>query len=279
MSFRIRPMDAGDVAAGLQLVESAGWNQTRSDWERFLVMSAGGCFVAEIDSQVVGTVATISYEDRFAWIGMVLVDPACRGKGIGGGLLKQALDYLGGRNLPCVKLDATPRGKPLYEKLGFSLEYELERWELTRPTTNATAGIPAPLHAELLTLDREVFGADRSPLLRSVASEFPEFVLEARRAGNLSGYSFGRRGALADHLGPWVARDQSCARELLNGFLRRAGSNRVFADALKQNDWSVRLLREQGFRYSRTLTRMYRGRNAFPGRPELQGAILGPEFG
>jgi hypothetical protein len=48
---------------------------------------------------------------------------------------------------------------------------------------------------------------------------------------------------------------------------------------MKNSPWAMKILRERGFQYSRSLTRMYRGRNDFPGRPELQGAILGPEFG
>jgi hypothetical protein len=34
-----------------------------------------------------------------------------------------------------------------------------------------------------------------------------------------------------------------------------------------------------GFTEQRELIRMYRGKNAYPGTPEKQFAILGPEFG
>jgi hypothetical protein len=34
-----------------------------------------------------------------------------------------------------------------------------------------------------------------------------------------------------------------------------------------------------GFIEQRSLTRMYKGRNSRPGKPEKQFAILGPEFG
>ncbi|MGB8295229.1 MAG: GNAT family N-acetyltransferase, partial [Polyangia bacterium] len=87
-------MTPADVAAGMRLKEIAGWNQTQEDWERFLRASPEGCFVAEWNGQVVGTVTTIVYEGRFAWIGMVLVDPQMRGKGIGTALLEKAIDHL-----------------------------------------------------------------------------------------------------------------------------------------------------------------------------------------
>ena len=272
-------MTPDDIPAGMRLKEIAGWNQTRGDWERFLRASPQGCFVADTQGQVVGTVATISYEARFAWIGMVLVDPAWRGKGIGTRLLEIAIEHLARCAVPTIKLDATPQGHPLYEKLGFVCEYEIERWQLQHTPLRQAPVKANPVTGEMLDRDREIFGADRSALLRSIASEHPQFVLQARNEGKLTAYSFGRRGDLADQLGPWVAQDESSARDLLDEFLLRSRGEKVFVDAMKSNPWAVKLLRGRGFEYSRPLVRMYRGRNDFPGRPELQGAILGPEFG
>jgi len=280
MDFHLRVMTPGDIPAGMRLKELAGWNQTRGDWERFLAASPAGCFVAEAGSQVVGSVATITYEERFAWIGMVLVDPVTRGRGIGTKLLEQSIKYLDGCQVPSMKLDATPQGKPIYEKLGFKSEYEIERWMLKRPAApHAAAKAETPELEDALTLDHEVFGADRSGLLRSMACEAPEFVLQARSGGELTGYAFGRRGSRADQLGPWIARDGAAAREMLDEFLRRAFRELIFVDALCDSPWALPLLRARGFEHSRPLTRMFRGRNDFPGRPDLQGAIMGPEFG
>ena len=279
MDISLRVMTPNDIPAGMRLKEIAGWNQTRGDWERFLLASPQGCFVAEADGEAAGTVATISYEGRFAWIGMVLVDPARRSQGIGTKLLAEAIAYLDGCGIPCMKLDATPQGKPLYEKLGFVPEYELERWQLLGTRAPDAPDATGSLTEELLDQDREVFGADRNALLRSIALEHPGLVLETRTQGKLTGYSLGRHGALADHLGPWVAQDEASARRLLDEFLLRSRSPRAFVDGMKSSSWAVTLLRERGFQLSRPLTRMYRGRNDFPGRPELQGAILGPEFG
>ncbi len=279
MSIHLRPMTPADIPAGMWLKEIAGWNQTRSDWERFLFASPHGCFVAEINDKVAGTAATISYESRFAWIGMVLVDPGWRGQGIGTELLKKAIAHLDGCNIRCMKLDATPQGKPLYEKLGFVCEYELERWQLQRPPALGVETAANVLAEDMLEHDREIFGADRGALLRSIALEFPAFVLRARKSANLTGYCFGRSGALADQLGPWVAQDEPSARDLLDEFLLRSRREAIFVDAMRSSPWAIKLLRERNFQYVRSLTRMYRGRNDFRGRPELQGAILGPEFG
>ena len=275
----IRAMTPADISAGMRLKDAAGWNQTKEDWARFVEGNPEGCFVADWNGEVAGTVTTLIYEDRFAWIGMVLVRPELRGRGIGTALLVKAIDYLDARRIPCAKLDATPQGKPVYERLGFQIEYELERRTLRREH-----GAGAALHTvenieAVLAADRDIFGADRSALLRSIANAAPEFVAVARRGGALSGYALGRRGSHADHLGPWVARTEPAARETLENFLLRSRRDVVFVDVVKDNPWAPGLLMEKGFEFSRALTRMYRGENAHPGQPDLVCAILGPEFG
>src|SRR5947208_12550472 len=140
MSAHLRLMTEADIPAGMRLKELAGWNQTPSDWERFLRASPAGCFVAELDGRVCGTATTIVYEGRFAWIGMVLVDPEYRSRGIGTRLLGQAIEHLDAARVPTLKLDATPQGRPIYAKLGFVSEYEVERWALERRPDLAGAG-------------------------------------------------------------------------------------------------------------------------------------------
>lgn len=278
--MKLRLMTTNDIPTGMRLKDLAGWNQTTFDWERFLGASPDGCFVAELESCVCGSVTTIIYGALLAWIGMVLVDPEYRGQGIGTRLLERAIKHLDDSGVPTVKLDATPQGKPIYEKFGFRSEYEIERWKLQRP-----AGLTEPrackgaVSVEILRLDYRVFGADRSNLLRSLAAEAPDFTVIKARRGEISGYSFGRRGSHADHLGPWVARDEDTARELLCEFLLRSVREFVFVDCVKTNPWAQSLLAGHGFEFSRPLTRMFRGANDNPGRQDLLGAILGPEFG
>src|SRR5437763_9608438 len=182
-AMRLRIMTMADIPAGMRLKEIAGWNQTAADWKRFLEAGPAGCFAAEEDRRVCGTATTISFENRFAWVGMVLVDPQYRGRGIGTQLLKSAIEYLDGLKIPAIKLDATPQGKPLYEKLEFVCEYEIERWTLRRPASEAAKvsgfGARAALSPELLEsickADQEIFGADRGFLLKSLHEDAPEF--------------------------------------------------------------------------------------------------------
>jgi len=285
--MNLRLMAKADIPAGMRLKDLAGWNQTAADWERFLAASPAGCFVAEIEGHVCGTATTIVYEGRFAWIGMVLVDPEYRGRGVGTRLLERTIEHLDGLGVPTLKLDATPQGKPLYAKLGFVSEYEIERWMLKRrledPSGTFTLGerimIERPDLNAMAKLDRLVFGADRSALLSSLDDQAPEFTVAIDAAGELAGYVLGRHGSRADHLGPWVAKDEASARSLLVEFMRRSKRECIFIDCVRPSRFACELVRDLGFEFTRPLTRMYRGANRYPGTPGLVGAIVGPEFG
>lgn len=281
--MRLRTMTTKDIADGVRLNALAGWNQTGADWARFLIASPGGCFVVEEGATVVGTVATLSYQDRFAWIGMVLVDPEYRNRGIGTELLRKAIEHLDETRISTLKLDATPAGKPLYEKMGFVGEYEIERWILRRTAGDERTVNEGRLRTErmpeIFAHDREVFGADRSGLLRSLDEQASDLTLAPGSGSYLQGYAFGRRGLFADHLGPWTAADPETGKTMLEDFLSRSSRDTVIVDALQSSRLAGELLRNRGFTIARPLTRMYRGPNRFPGKPESLCAILGPEFG
>src|SRR5581483_5110798 len=104
MTHHIRVMNDADIPAAMRLKDSAGWNQTISDWRFFLESSPQGCFAAEIEGELIGTSATATYESKLAWIGMIIVDERFRGQGIGKALLQRAIEYLDSRHIPCMKL-------------------------------------------------------------------------------------------------------------------------------------------------------------------------------
>jgi len=85
--------------------------------------------------------------------------------------------------------------------------------------------------------------------------------------------------AFADHLGPCMATSRVAAEQLLREFLARSSRETLIVDCIKSNPGVVATLASFGFVLSRPLTRMVRGPNVYPGRPDSLWAILGPEFG
>ncbi len=279
---QIRLMNLGDIAAGIRLRGLAGWNQTEQDWQRFLTLNPEGCFAAEHDGEVCGTVTTLAYEKRFGWIGMVLVDPARRGQGIGTRLLRQGMASLKANGIETLKLDATPMGRPLYLQLGFEDEYQIERWEGVAHADSKASMNPMTLEQleRVCRWDREVFGADRGRLLTCLWKEGARYSAVLCSGSHISGYVFGRAGSRAHYLGPWVAEHGSGAAEILvREFFARVPGEQVFVDICCENMEARALVEAAGFRHQRVLTRMFHGPNRHPGLPRLVCGIAGPELG
>ena len=276
----LRPMRAADVADGLRLCRAAGWNQLARDWEQFLALTPDGARVAESGGRVVGTVATMRYGARFGWIGMVLVDPAHRGHGIGTRLLDEGLSLLG--DLPLARLDATPAGYPLYLRRGFVEESRLQRMQAIVPEGLAVPAAIDPMAPadlpEVAALDEPAFGAGRAAMLRWMLEGAPQYAWVARSAGRLAGYVLGRRGHDFEHLGPLVAPDVETARRLATACLRAHAGRAFVADVPEHATAWLQVLESLGFRALRPLIRMSKGAAPVP-RDRSQFAILGPEFG
>lgn len=278
-----RPLVDGDIPAGLALCRAAGWNQTREDWELFLSLGRrAGVVAVDEDGEVRGTAATIRYEDHFCWIGMVLVDPSRRGEGIGRRLLEEALELVA--DVATVKLDATPAGRKIYVKLGFTDEYPISRMELGAiPFERLPESRARPLAQEdmfsVTDFDRDVFGANRSGLLKAIVKRTSDYSFVYYQGDEIRAYCLGRLGYRFTHIGPVVATDFESARHVVSAALRNCQGMPVIIDALHHaTEWRA-WLSELGFVEQRPLIRMYRGENRWPGLPQKQFAILGPEFG
>ena len=278
-----RTMKVDDIPAGLSLCRSARWNQRLQDWELFLNMSPEGCRVALDESgTVVGTVTTVRYENHFSWIGMVLVDPARQRQGIGMDLLKESLNIL--KDDATVKLDATPAGREVYLKLNFMDEYPLSRMlcasiSLDRLSASDTRPIQQIDLLKLFESDREVFGASRKTVLEWMWKAAPQYAFLIEAKGQIKGYCFGRSGHNYTHIGPIITKDVNNAINLAAAALQNCLGRPVVVDALHHSPEWLAWLSSIGFIEQRSLRRMYRGSNAWPGTPENQFAILGPEFG
>lgn len=269
----LRPLAVADIPLVDEFRQAAGWNQTRQDWERFIRQEPEGCFLATWNGIPAGTVTTITYGQKLAWIGMMLVDPDYRRRGISTVLMQRALTFLKGRGIHCIKLDATPAGEPVYQKLGFQPEWELQRWVRVASETcvKSTHKDGCSVLEENLLLDLEAFGADRSRWLTKL---WNQSCVQATTAG----YGLMRNGVVADYLGPVIARDEATAAEIVKQLLCRSECQ-VYWDIPCPNNAAARLATSLGFVPVRRLLRMWTGQELICGRPCLQYGICDPATG
>lgn len=281
--LRLRLLTRADLSFADSVRALAGWNQTIADWERFLAAEPDGCFLAEWNGAAAGTATTIVYGSTLAWIGMVLVHPDYRRRGIGRALLERCVEHLRGRGVRCIKLDATPAGKKVYDGLGFKDEWPLTRWERSAarlPKAEWHAGIRDCRDAEAVeSLDTAAFGVSRKKLLEPLMKQSLCALACKSEAGKVQGYGLLREGSAAFYLGPVVAESAGVGVKLVNVLVAGAQGERIYWDIPERNIPAVELAKALGFKPQRTLMRMYLGENLAPGNPLQQFGIAGPEVG
>jgi creatinine amidohydrolase/Fe(II)-dependent formamide hydrolase-like protein/GNAT superfamily N-acetyltransferase len=278
----VRPLEPWDLEDGFRLARLAGWNQLIEDWRLVQALSPDGHFAACRNGALVGTTATVSYEGRVSWVAMVLVDPAMRRRGIATLMMQAALDRLA--SCGDVKLDATPAGRAVYLKLGFRDECELNRLAaasvpaLPAPGPGIRPMTPADLPA-VTALDARVFGVPRGDLLARLLAMTPGYAFVAEEARGLTGFCLGRHGAAAEYAGPVSAESEDTARQLAAAVFGKMRGRAAYIDVFASQPGWQGWLKSLGFAEQRMFTRMGKGPNAHPGKPESRFAIAGPEFG
>jgi GNAT superfamily N-acetyltransferase len=273
----IEPLGPDAAAEGLALTVDAGWNQTVDDWAFFLrhgtVFGARGAA-----GKLLATAALLPYSAGFAWVSLVIVAQAQRGRGLGTRMLNHCIATLRSFGLVGM-LDATPAGEKVYAPLGFKPVFGLERWQ------GAGGGVPQhgdrvrPLAAarmeRIVALDAQAFGAQRDILLAEYRARAGTRAFELADGG---GYALRRRGRIASQVGPVVAANPHDALALIDAAVASTPGP-ILLDVPDQWTGIAAWLRSRGFAIQRPFLRMALGRDAAYGDPAHIFAIAGPEYG
>lgn len=256
MPFVVDRLRDTDLEAGLRLSTQAGWNQVAADWRRVFDLCPDGFLAGRLDGKVVATGSVAAIGDRIRWIGLILVDEACRGQGFGSIMMDRCLEIARGGDR-IVGLDASDFGRPIYLKKGFVDVAPIDRWS----GVLRAAGDPRDVEIAgsesfdaIAELDRQACGVDRSPLLRNLLSD-PQAMCFVSRGLRLNGFAFLLPGRVTPHLGPVVAKDGAICADLLALASNRLGSSPVIVDALRTPEVSY-LWEKSGLTIQRKLTRM-----------------------
>lgn len=283
-SVEIKKMTLGDVEDAMQLVLSEGWNQTKDDWDLLINGSQNICLVAKIEGKLVATATAMNYSNKVAWIGMVLVSKENRGKGMSKVLLNSLFEGL--KSCQSIKLDATPAGQSVYEKVGFVDEYLIDRMVNTSfnndlPKLNGQLArkiqeddIPA-----IIEFDKQVFGVDRTQLIRTMVSKYPNKSWVLEQNNTITGFILGRKGNKYHQIGPLSADSLADAKILMTQVLENLKGQPIIIDVLDDKGECAEWLSSIGFVKQRDFSRMYKGDNLYYGNTLCQYLICGPEFG
>lgn len=213
----VRVLGIDDLAACQRLAIDRDWGAEDRKW-RFL-FSVGDVYgVDDENGELAGTVVSTPYGKDVAAISMVLVAERHERQGLGGRMMRHAMDDAGTASL-C--LTATENGRPLYERLGFRAvalctSYKGEAEGLSGRGTSVPASVPAEDAdmAAIQALDAEVFGADRSDMLNGLPA-FCESFRVVRDGSGIEGFGGMWRNDDQAVIGPVIAQDAETAVALI----------------------------------------------------------------
>jgi N-acetylglutamate synthase-like GNAT family acetyltransferase len=273
-------------------VESAGWAYALPDIERLVSVDPEGMLVAtagrERADEVLGCVYA-SMWGSLGFIGLLLVRPDMRGRGLGGRLAREGVRALRARGCSCVGLDAVPEAITLYQRLGFAPEWESMRMAVDtsvvdRPRTSVRAREATDDDmATVLLLDRLGWGADRSRLLRLLRGSGAARVAVAPEEGRPRAFGYVRRGVRGWRMGPWVAEatgeGAEAAMAVLSWAMDASEHEPLSLGVPAYNAQAVEALNRVYAVRMRSCTRMYLGDPGPARSPAGSWAIGAPEKG
>ncbi|MFI7632597.1 GNAT family N-acetyltransferase [Nonomuraea sp. NPDC049400] len=247
----IRRLTRHDLDDCARLAKDRGWLPERHKWRLlFEVGEPYGIDAPDGDGLAATNILT-RYGDDHAVISMVLTASRFARQGLARRLMEHVLEQAGPRT---VSLHATDNGRPLYEQLGFRVVgraakhtgvFAGEPSGRTRPATEADLD-------EILALDAELFGTDRSAVLRRMFG----FGVQVRIADGGFGHCW--RNDDNTVIGPVVARDEETARALIGDLALHAGGE-VRMDFDLAMDGMVRWAAEHGVGDPWPVSKMVRG--------------------
>lgn len=231
-AINLRSMTEEDLAAASGLSKVLGWPHRLEDWEFMLRLGHG--LVATLESgEIIGTILWWSFGERYATMGLIIVNGAWQGHGIGTSLLTTVRRLLPGRS---ISLNATPAGQPLYEKLGFVPTGIVEQHQgngVSYPIIALDAGQrmrPVVQYnlADLITFDNAATGMDRAALVEELVQNAKGVVIDTEEG--IRGYSFCRRFGWGWLIGPVAATTPEQAKALISHWIGTHGGKFIRID-------------------------------------------------
>lgn len=279
----IRPLTYEDLPFTANLTQQEGWDSsTELELKTLFEYDPSGCFLAEQNRKPVGMCFGTAYE-IFGFIGELIVEESARGRGIGKKLMQQAIENLRSRGIKNIYLDAVLEAVPIYERLGFqkvclslrmSGEINGKRHEDVRPMNKLDLSAVA-------SLDREVFGDNRSYFIEHRLRKYPELSYVQFEGSKIIGFVLGRQGRKHVSVGPWVIdHSNHFPQYLLEHLALQTSNEKLLLGILEKNNTALTKLETLGFHDSpKHSVRMVLGNIPFPGKINQYFAIGAPSKG
>jgi Acetyltransferase (GNAT) domain/Acetyltransferase (GNAT) family len=255
--MEIRRMNLADVELALEWAAAEGWNPGHHDAAPLLAADPEGFLIGELDGEPAAMIACVRYGKAFGFVGLYLVRPDLRGKGLGIEIWRAGHEHFGDR---AVGLDAVDAQVANYERAGYVAGGHTYRYRAERGGAIADPAerIEPVRYEEVAGFDGRAFPAPREAFLRAWLAQPGARVLGLLREGEVAGYGVLRRCREGCKVGPLFATDAAGAEALLDALV--AGLDEAYTlDVPRVNAAATELAERRGITPIFRTARMYRG--------------------
>lgn len=258
--FIVRTMTADEVELAIEWAAAEGWNPGLHDAVCFRAADPDGFLVGIWRGEPVGCMSAVAYDGHFGFIGLYIVKPAFRGKGLGLRIWQRGIAYLGARN---IGLDGVVARQADYRKSGFQLAWRNIRYQrIASDSTTSTRDdtlrelrdIPFD---KLTTYDHAFFPSSRERFLRAWIAQPDAVALASIVDGTIRGYGVLRRCREGRKIGPLFADDAQTAEALFAALTAQCPGETIVLDVPEPNAAAVALADRHGMTSVFETARMY----------------------
>ncbi|MEE3956701.1 GNAT family N-acetyltransferase [Bacillus thuringiensis] len=219
---RLRKEEIGDIVA---LSSYIGWDYNREEIET--VFNLGIVYgVWNERKELIASAAIILYGEVLASIGMVIVHPDYKGRGIGKMITNSCMNSVSAQT-PFM-LIATDEGKPLYEKLGFRVVSYVSKYICNSYNANHKCAENEEymvVYKEgdlegIIKIDEGAFGTSRNEFLKQRIMQSERCVVVKDTKENVVGYGICIQTPENKIIGPVVAKNNAMAMRIVHDLVR-----------------------------------------------------------
>jgi len=214
MTYRTATLN--DMPLILNWAADEGWNPGLDDAKALFAADPAGFFVAlDAQGEPIASISVVNHTADFAFLGLYIVRKEHRGRGIGLGLWRHALEHAGTRT---VGLDGVEAQQENYRASGFAYA-----GATTRFTGRMTEGLGRDIRAvdpqeipTLIQMEAAASGVSKPNYLRTwLAGSGNRTTFVKEDQGTNLGFCTIRRCQTGSKIGPLVAANGHAARELI----------------------------------------------------------------
>jgi len=265
--MEISPIKEQGVADLIEMAAQEGWNPGIHDAKTFFEIDPEGFLGVYEKSRLIGGGAIVRHSDQFGFMGLFLMAPEFRGRGIGRKLWyerrNRLLERLGDN--ASIGMDGVSAMVDFYREGGFEPQYLSSRFQTTASLTlTEIDGHVTPIYdadlEDISDLDRRCFPGERPAYLSAwLRQPGAQSLCYRQENGKVAGFGTLRPCREGSKIGPLFAETPDVAKALMAALLLTAKDATVSMDVPSRNPIASQLCKQFEMKSVFECTRMYFG--------------------